>query len=62
MSGVEPATELVKAFPTCGELPITIRRLRELSELRVRRGGDRSSFPLWARSSFRNWNTPRAAA
>jgi formylglycine-generating enzyme required for sulfatase activity len=26
--------------------------------LRVRRGGGWNSFPLWARSSFRNWNTP----
>ena len=26
--------------------------------LRVRRGGAWNSFPLWARSSFRNWNTP----
>jgi hypothetical protein len=27
-------------------------------EVRVRRGGGWNSFPLWARSSFRNWNTP----
>jgi len=26
--------------------------------LRVRRGGAWNSFPLWARSAFRNWNTP----
>ena len=25
---------------------------------RVRRGGGWNSFPLWARASFRNWNTP----
>jgi formylglycine-generating enzyme required for sulfatase activity len=25
---------------------------------RVRRGGGWNSFPLWPRSSFRNWNTP----
>ncbi|WP_287634433.1 formylglycine-generating enzyme family protein [Accumulibacter sp.] len=27
-------------------------------ELRVRRGGGWNSFPIWLRSSFRNWNTP----
>jgi formylglycine-generating enzyme required for sulfatase activity len=27
-------------------------------EVKVRRGGAWNSFPLWARSSFRNWNTP----
>lgn len=27
-------------------------------ELRVRRGGAWNSFPIWLRSSFRNWNTP----
>jgi len=27
-------------------------------EVRVRRGGGWNSFPLWARSSFRNWITP----
>jgi formylglycine-generating enzyme required for sulfatase activity len=27
-------------------------------EVRVRRGGGWNSFPIWARSSFRNWNTP----
>ncbi|MBI5083757.1 MAG: formylglycine-generating enzyme family protein [Acidobacteria bacterium] len=27
-------------------------------DLRVRRGGAWNSWPLWARSSFRNWNTP----
>jgi len=27
-------------------------------ELRVRRGGAWNSFPLWERSSFRNWNSP----
>ena len=26
-------------------------------EMRVRRGGAWNSFPLWARASFRNWNT-----
>jgi formylglycine-generating enzyme required for sulfatase activity len=26
-------------------------------ELRVRRGGGWNSFPVWLRSSFRNWNT-----
>lgn len=26
--------------------------------VRVRRGGGWNSFPLWARASFRNWNTP----
>jgi len=25
---------------------------------RVRRGGGWNSFPLWARTSFRNWNAP----
>ena len=25
---------------------------------RVRRGGAWNSFPIWARASFRNWNTP----
>ena len=29
-------------------------------ELHVRRGGGWNSFPLWARSSFRNWNTPES--
>ena len=29
-------------------------------ELRVRRGGGWNSFPLWARASFRNWNTPQS--
>jgi len=28
--------------------------------LRVRRGGGWNSFPLWARASFRNWNTPQS--
>jgi formylglycine-generating enzyme required for sulfatase activity len=27
---------------------------------RVRRGGAWHSFPLWARASFRNWNSPRS--
>jgi formylglycine-generating enzyme len=27
---------------------------------RVRRGGAWNSFPLWARSSFRNWNSPKS--
>ncbi|WP_300319776.1 formylglycine-generating enzyme family protein [Accumulibacter sp.] len=27
-------------------------------EMRVRRGGAWNSFPVWLRSSFRNWNTP----
>lgn len=27
-------------------------------EVRVRRGGAWNTFPLWARASFRNWNTP----
>ncbi len=27
---------------------------------RVRRGGGWNSFPLWARASFRNWNTPQS--
>jgi formylglycine-generating enzyme required for sulfatase activity len=30
----------------------------ESGELRVRRGGGWNSFALWARASFRNWNTP----
>ena len=29
-------------------------------ELRVRRGGGWNSFPIWLRSSFRNWNTPQS--
>jgi formylglycine-generating enzyme required for sulfatase activity len=29
-------------------------------EQRVRRGGAWNSFPLWARCSFRNWNTPKS--
>jgi formylglycine-generating enzyme required for sulfatase activity len=29
-------------------------------EVRVRRGGAWNSFPLWARASFRNWNTPQS--
>ncbi len=29
----------------------------ESGEMRVRRGGAWNSFPLWARASFRNWNT-----
>ncbi|MFZ1936493.1 MAG: formylglycine-generating enzyme family protein [Thermoguttaceae bacterium] len=29
-------------------------------KLHVRRGGAWHSFPLWARASFRNWNTPRS--
>ena len=27
-------------------------------DLRVRRGGGWNSFPIWLRSSFRNWNSP----
>ena len=27
---------------------------------RVRRGGAWNSFPIWARASFRNWNTPES--
>jgi formylglycine-generating enzyme len=27
---------------------------------RVRRGGGWNSFPLWARASFRNWNSPKS--
>ncbi len=27
-------------------------------EVRVRRGGGWNTFPLWARASFRNWNSP----
>jgi len=27
---------------------------------RVRRGGGWNSFPLWARASFRNWNSPQS--
>jgi formylglycine-generating enzyme len=30
----------------------------ESANVRVRRGGAWNSFPLWARASFRNWNTP----
>ena len=30
----------------------------ESGNRRVRRGGAWHSFPLWARASFRNWNTP----
>lgn len=29
-------------------------------DTRVRRGGGWNSFPLWARASFRNWNTPQS--
>jgi formylglycine-generating enzyme required for sulfatase activity len=29
-------------------------------EVRVRRGGGWNSFPLWARASFRNWNTQKS--
>jgi formylglycine-generating enzyme len=32
----------------------------ESGEVRVRRGGGWNSFPLWARASFRNWNTQRS--
>jgi len=28
--------------------------------LHVRRGGGWNSFPIWARASFRNWNTPES--
>jgi formylglycine-generating enzyme required for sulfatase activity len=28
--------------------------------VKVRRGGGWNSFPLWSRSSFRNWNTPNS--
>lgn len=31
-----------------------------MGELRVRRGGGWNSFPIWLRSSFRNWNTPNS--
>ena len=46
-----------------GEITTPARRwmIREgptRAELRVRRGGGWNSFPLWARASFRNWNTP----
>ena len=29
-------------------------------KVRMRRGGGWNSFPLWARASFRNWNTPQS--
>jgi formylglycine-generating enzyme len=29
-------------------------------DVRVRRGGGWNSFPLWARASFRNWNSPES--
>jgi sulfatase modifying factor 1 len=29
-------------------------------DVHVRRGGGWNSFPIWARSSFRNWNTPES--
>ncbi len=29
-------------------------------DVRVRRGGGWNSFPLWARASFRNWNTEKS--
>jgi formylglycine-generating enzyme len=29
-------------------------------DVHVRRGGGWNTFPLWARSSFRNWNTPES--
>ncbi len=32
----------------------------ESGNRRVRRGGAWNSFPLWARVSFRNWNTPQS--
>ena len=32
----------------------------DTGEVRVRRGGAWNSFPLWARASFRNWNTPQS--
>jgi formylglycine-generating enzyme len=31
-----------------------------VSDVKVRRGGGWNSFPLWARASFRNWNTPES--
>jgi formylglycine-generating enzyme required for sulfatase activity len=30
----------------------------EISNVRVRRGGGWNTFPIWARASFRNFNTP----
>ena len=38
--------------------PLDDPRGPDSGNLRVRRGGAWNSFPLWARSSFRNWNTP----
>jgi formylglycine-generating enzyme required for sulfatase activity len=32
----------------------------ESGDRRVRRGGGWNSFPIWARASFRNWNTPQS--
>lgn len=32
----------------------------ETGTKRVRRGGAWNSFPLWARASFRNWNSPQS--
>lgn len=32
----------------------------ESGEVRARRGGAWNSFPIWARSSFRNWNSPES--
>jgi formylglycine-generating enzyme len=39
--------------------PIDDPQGAEKSHLRVRRGGAWHTFPLWVRSSFRNWNTPQ---
>ena len=38
--------------------PLDDPRGPDSGNLRVRRGGAWNSFPLWARTSFRNWNTP----
>jgi len=38
--------------------PVDDPRGPETGAVRVRRGGAWNSFPLWARSAFRNWNTP----
>jgi formylglycine-generating enzyme required for sulfatase activity len=32
----------------------------ESGDRRVRRGGGWNSFPIWARASFRNWNSPQS--
>ncbi len=57
MCGNGSATTMTRTITRTHRL--MIRRDQPKGDLRIRRGGAWHTFPLWTRSSFRNWHTPK---